>query len=147
VPVRDDVAPASRGEQRAYRRALPMTVLERDPAAGRDVRGRGYHDRAQRIEAFDSGGERRAWHVAQIAAAKMFVVFGDVGRIRDDDVEAFVRAHRAPPVTASQVEAPAIERLGTQPLRIAPCDRERVLATVGGDDAQVVSLAGERDGD
>src|SRR5205085_5268995 len=89
APAAGDVAEGRRLEHAAYGRRLVMAVLQQQPPSVREVGRRLRDNLPYRVEPARAGNQRRPRLVAQ--GGKVHVAFGDVRRIRSDQVEAPLR--------------------------------------------------------
>ena len=96
-------------------------MLQQQPAAGRQVRGRLRHDAADVVQPIGAADQGLARLVRQRGQVRVGV--GNVGRVADDQVKAFAR-HWRQPVAQAHVDAQA------QPLGIGARHGERVGAGV-----------------
>ena len=127
-------------EQAAAALGLVEPVLEEEPAAGHEVRLRAGDDRADRVEPVRPGDERGARLEAEVALAEVRVAGGDVGRVRDHEIEAFARQPGEP----FPFHEP--DRRGVAP-RVLARDRERRARSVDRDHLGVGRRVRDRDRD
>src|SRR6202034_2535474 len=120
---------------------LIRAVLEQQPAAGVQVRGRAAREHPQALERIRAGRERELRLVSQRGIGEGRIIRGHVRRGADDEVEA-LPLQGLVPAAGAQLEALEPERG-----RVRARDGERRLGHLGREHPPAGSLARERERD
>ena len=99
-----DIVEAGAAQQCAHRVALVPAVLQQQPAAREQMRGRIADDGADRVETVQPRRQRRFGFVTQ--RIQMRITDRDVRRIAGDQIEAFAEGGRQAVIDSAKVIRP-----------------------------------------